>query len=778
MKRGDAVSPVTGAVMPKGGGLTTRGPRNLLRQIREALAGAAVGPGDSAPSAQDRLDMVVRIIAQSMVAEVCSIYLRRASGELELFATQGLNPEAVHNTRLRPGEGLVGEVARLAQPVSLSDAPNHPSFSYRPETGEDPYHAFLGAPLLRGGRAIGVLVVQNRAERRYDDDEVEDIQTIAMVLAETVASGELLAQDELRDVEVAPHRPEHIQGQRFAEGLAYGQVVLHEAPLPPERLLSDDPTMEEGRLRLALANLKAGIDAMLDGGQGKLAGPSFEVLETYRMFADDRGWNRSLEEAVRGGLTAEAAVDRVRNEHRARFAQTRDPYIRERLHDFEDLANRLLRVLAGDKPGERDLPDDAILVARNLGPADLLEYPRAKLRGLLLEEGSAASHAAIVARALQIPCVGRLSGVRDRLSEGDLVIADGETGEAYLRPRPDMLAAVQSRMAVRSQRQAEFALLRDTPAVTTDGTRITLLTNAGLAVDLENLDLTGAEGIGLFRTEFQFMVSDELPRLTAQTALYRLVMDAAGDRPVVFRTLDIGGDKVLPYLDNEREENPALGRRAIRLGLDRPALLRLQIRALLAAAAGRELRIMFPMIATVDEFRAARELVDVECDWARRRGRPLPRLLRVGAMIECPSVLWHLDALLPLTDFVSVGTNDLFQYMYAADRTNPLVSDRYDPLSPPALRALQAIQKACADTGTPASVCGELAGRPLEAFALIALGFTRLSAPAGGVGPVKRMILSADLTAARRGMAGLLGSSAGSVRGEIESLARKLNVAV
>lgn len=768
--------------MPKGGGLTTRGPRNLLRQIREALAGAAVGPnsvqGDAAPSAQDRLDMVVRIIAQSMVAEVCSIYLRRASGELELFATQGLNPEAVHNTRLRPGEGLVGEVARLAQPVSLSDAPNHPSFSYRPETGEDPYHAFLGAPLLRGGRAIGVLVVQNRAERRYDDDEVEDIQTIAMVLAETVASGELLAQDELRDVEVAPHRPEHIQGQRFAEGLAYGQVVLHEAPLPPERLLSDDPAMEEGRLRLALANLKAGIDAMLDGGQGKLAGPSFEVLETYRMFADDRGWNRSLEEAVRGGLTAEAAVDRVRNEHRARFAQARDPYIRERLHDFEDLANRLLRVLAGDKPGERDLPDDAILVARNLGPADLLEYPRAKLRGLLLEEGSAASHAAIVARALQIPCVGRLAGVRDRLSEGDLVIADGETGEAYLRPRPDMLAAVQSRMAVRSQRQAEFALLRDTPAVTTDGTRITLLTNAGLAVDLENLDLTGAEGIGLFRTEFQFMVSDELPRLTAQTALYRLVMDAAGDRPVVFRTLDIGGDKVLPYLDNEREENPALGRRAIRLGLDRPALLRLQLRALLAAAAGRELRIMFPMIATVDEFRAARELVDVECDWARRRGRPLPRLLRVGAMIECPSVLWHLDALLPLTDFVSVGTNDLFQYMYAADRTNPLVSDRYDPLSPPALRALQAIQKACADTGTPASVCGELAGRPLEAFALIALGFTRLSAPAGGVGPVKRMILSADLTAARRGMAGLLGSSAGSVRGEIESLARKLNVAV
>jgi len=731
-----------------------------------------------AAPAQERLDTVVRIIAQSMVAEVCSIYLRRASGELELFATQGLKPEAVHNTRLRPGEGLVGEVARMAEPISLSNAPSHPSFAYRPETGEDPYHAFLGAPLLRGGRAIGVLVVQNRSERRYDEEEVEDIQTIAMVLAETVASGELLAQDELRDIEVAPHRPERLKGQRFAEGLAYGHVVLHEAPVPPENLLAEDPHIEEVRLRAGLEGLRANIDSMLEGGAGKLAGQSFEVLETYRMFADDRGWNRSLEEAVRTGLTAEAAVDRVRNEHRARFATARDPYIRERLHDFEDLANRLLRLLAGDRPGERDLPDDAILVARNLGPADLLEYPRNKLRGLLLEEGSAASHAAIVARALQIPCVGRLMGLRDRLSEGDPVIVDGETGEAYLRPRPDMLAAVQSRIEVRSERQAEFTRLRGVDAVTLDGTRITLLTNAGLAVDLENLDATGAEGIGLFRTEFQFMVSEELPRLDSQTALYKLVLDTAGDRPVTFRTLDIGGDKVLPYLETEREENPALGRRAVRLGLDRPGLLRLQLRALLTAAAGRELRVMFPMIATVDEFRAARELVDIECAWARRRGRALPALLRVGAMIECPSLLWHLDALLPLTDFVSVGTNDLFQYMFAADRTNPLVSDRYDPLSPPLLRALAEIQKKCADTGTPVSVCGELAGRPLEAFALLTLGFTRLSAPAGGVGPVKRMILSADLPAARRSMANLLGSSSGSIRGELESLARKLNVTI
>ncbi|HYF23791.1 MAG TPA: phosphoenolpyruvate--protein phosphotransferase [Caulobacteraceae bacterium] len=750
------------------GGLATRGPRSLLRQIREAMAGG--GP------AQARLDMVVRIIARSMVAEVCSIYLRRASGELELFATEGLNPDAVHKTRLKPGEGLVGEVARSGAPLNLTDAPTHPSFSYRPETGEDPFHAFLGVPLLRGGRTIGVLVVQNRAARVYDEDEVEDLETIAMVVSEMVAGGELVGLAELKDVELAPHKPERLRGIRFADGLAIGRAVLHEAPVAPERLLADDPVAELEHLQTGLASLKSQLDAMLEGQH--LAGASFEVLETYRMFADDRGWNRSLEDAVRSGLTAEAAVERVRNEHRARFAATRDPYLRERLHDLEDLADRMLRALAGETPGGRDLPDDTVLIARNLGPADLLEYPREKLRGLLLEEGSAASHAAIVARALQIPCVGRLAGLRDRLSAGDPVIVDGETGEAYLRPRPDMVEAVESRMAVRAQRRAEFERLRDTPAVTQDGTRISLLMNAGLAVDLEALDPTGAEGIGLFRTEFQFMVSEDLPRLDVQTALYEKVMDASGDRPVTFRTLDIGGDKVLPYLDLEREENPALGRRAIRLGLDRPALLRLQLRALLAAARGRELRVMFPLIATVDEFRAARELVEVECDWARRRGKPLPSILRVGAMIEAPALLWHLDALLPLTDFVSVGTNDLFQYTFAADRTNPLVSDRYDPMSPPALRCLAAIQKACAETGTPVSVCGELAGRPLEAFALIALGFQRLSMPPAGIGPVKRMILSCDRESARKGVTNLLASSGGSVRNEIESLARKLNVVV
>ena len=623
-----------------------------------------------------------------------------------------------------------------------------------------------------------MLVVQNRTERNYGDDEVEDLQIIAMVLAEMVAGGELVGQGPLKDVEIAPHKPERLIGVLFADGLAFGTAVLHEAPVAPEQLLSEDAAAEGVRLAKAIADLQGQIDKMMDGQHG-LVGASFEVLETYRMFAHDRGWNRSLDEAVRSGLTAEAAVERVRSEHRARLGQARDPYLRERLHDLEDLNDRLLRHLSADGAAvDRQLPDDAILIARNLGPADILEYDRHKLKGILLEEGSTASHAGIVARALEIPCVGRLAGLRDRVSQGDPVIVDAESGEAYLRPRPDVVGAIQARMAVRAQRRAEFARLRDTPAFTRDGAKITLLMNAGLAVDLDILGETGAEGIGLFRTEFQFMVAEELPRFTAQTQLYSHVLDAADGMPVTFRTLDLGGDKILPYLEAEREDNPALGWRAIRMGLDRPALLRLQLRALIAATNGRELRVMFPLVASVDEFRAARALVDHEVAWAERRGRPAPSELRVGAMIEAPSLIWHLDALLPMTDFVSIGTNDLMQYMFAADRGNPRVASRYDPLSPPVLRALQTIQEACAETGTPVSVCGEMAGRPLEAFVLIALGYDHLSMPPGGIGPVKRMVLSCDREAARRGVTALLKGSAGSVRSEVETLARKLSVII
>ena len=740
------------------------GSRVILRRLREIWS--------AADSAQERLDRLVTMIGATMVADVCSIYLRRGEAN-ELFATEGLKRDAVHRTRLKPGEGLVGLVAETGAPLNLSDAPHHPRFSYRPETGEDPYMSFLGVPIVRSDRVFGVLVVQNKVAKTYSEDDVEALQTIAMVLAEMVAAGNFGALAGMGEVQIRLHEPEKYPGKSFSEGLAIGTVVLHEPHTPLGRLLADDPAREEKRLDEALAEVRADLQTMIDGDPGRLSGVSRDVLETFQLLAADRSWEARLKEGLRSGLSAEAAVERARQDHRAKMQAARDPYLRERLHDFEDLDNRLLRALTKAQGlTSQGLPPDAILVARDLGPAELLEYGTS-LRGVALEEGGASSHAVIVARALGIPLVGRVAGLLPRVEQGDRIVLDGERGEVQVRPQPEVLRAYEQRIALRSARAQEFARLRDKPAITRDGRQITLLLNAGLALDAQHIGEAGADGIGLFRTEFQFMVSETLPRLESQTQLYRDVLDAAGDRPVTFRTLDLGGDKVLPYVtQTEREENPALGWRALRIGLDRPALLRYQIRALINAGEGRGLRIMFPLVTTLEEFDAARALVDRELEWARRHGRSGPANLAVGAMMEAPALAFAGDGLKGRADFMSIGTNDLMQYFFAADRGNPRVSDRYDLLSAPALRFLKMIRETATASGLQISICGEAASKPLEAMALIALGFDRLSMPASGVGPVKRMVRSLDAAHAKRFLDETLGSAKSHIRQELLTFAQ------
>lgn len=739
------------------------GSRILLRKLREIMETGGV--------AQERLDRLVAMIASTMVADVCSIYLTRGAVH-ELFATEGLKPEAVHRTRLKHGEGLVGLVAETAQPLNIADAPHHDRFSYRPETGEDPYNAFLGVPIVRSERTFGVLVVQNRASRIYGEDEVEALQTIAMVLAEMVASGAFGDLSGLADVEARASRPELLNGRAFSDGLAIGTVVLHEPHAPLGRVIADDPAKEEQRLNAALVQVRTTLQEMLDGDPGRISGVSREVLEMFLMLANDPSWETKLKHGVRAGLSADAAVERVRGEHRAKFNNTRDPYLRERLHDLEDLDNRLLRALAGvDGAAKQEMPADAVLVARELGPAELLDYGAERLKGLALEEGGATAHAAIVARALGIPMVGLLPGLLSRVEAGDAIILDGERGEVRLRPEEAVVSAYQERIQFRTARAAEFARIKDTPAVTQDGAQMTLLLNAGLALDVHHLDEVGAEGIGLFRTEFQFMVSETLPRLESQTLLYRDVLETADQRPVTFRTLDLGGDKVLPYVTAEREENPALGWRAVRIGLDRPALLRYQLRALISAAAGRRLRVMFPLVTLIAEFDAARALVDRELEWARKHGRDLPAQVEVGVMVEAPALAWSIPALKGRADFLSIGTNDLMQYFFAADRGNARVSDRYDILSPPALRLLKQIREDADAANLQISICGEAAGRPLEALAFTALGYRRLSMPASGVGPVKRLVLSLNAREAAEAVSPLLHSDLPSVRAELTSIA-------
>lgn len=739
------------------------GSRILLRKLREIM--------ETGAQAQERLDKLVAMVASTMVADVCSIYLTRGAFH-ELFATQGLRPDAVHATRLKQGEGLVGLVAEAAQPLNIADAPHHERFAYRPETGEDPYSSFLGVPIVRSERTFGVLVVQNRVARVYGEDEVEALQTIAMVLAEMVASGAFGDLSGLAEVEARPSRPEFLQGKAFSDGIAIGTAVLHEPHAPLGRVIADDPVKEEQRLDAALAQVRSALAEMLEGDPGRLSGVSREVLETFLMLASDPSWEAKLKHGVRAGLSADAAVERVRGEHRAKFNASRDPYLRERLHDLEDLDNRLLRALAGvDGAAAQPMPEDAILIARELGPAELLDYGADRLKGLALEEGGATAHAAIVARALGVPMVGMLSGLLSRVEDGDAIVLDGERGEVRLRPEPAVVHAYTQRLGLRSARAAEFARLKDKPAVTKDGQRISLLLNAGLALDVHHLEDAGAEGIGLFRTEFQFMVSETLPRLESQTMLYRDVLEAAGGRPVTFRTLDLGGDKVLPYVAAEREENPALGWRAVRIGLDRPALLRYQLRALINAAAGKRLRVMFPLVTTVAEFEAARALVDRELEWGLQNRRQPPEHVEVGVMVEAPALAWSIPDLKGKADFLSIGSNDLMQYFFAADRGNARVSDRYDILSTPALRFLKRIREDADAADLQVSICGEAAGRPLEAIAFTALGFRRLSMPASGIGPVKRLILSLDLRAAEDALDGMLRTDSASVRGELTEFA-------
>src|SRR6476619_2303257 len=714
------------------------GPRVLLRRLRETMAEQV--------SAQERLDKIVVLIAANMVAEVCSTYVLRIDNTLELYATEGLNRDAVHRTVLSAHEGLVGLVASEATPLNLSDAQNHPAFSFRPETGEEIYHSFLGVPILRAGNTLGVLVVQNRAKRTYVEEEVEALQTTAMVLAEMIASGELSAL-----------------AQPGAEPAA--RHSLHKTRVVITNYIAEDLPKEIKRLDTALTKLRADLDRMLERGDVAEGGEHRDVLEAYRMFANDQGWSHRLHEAVATGLTAEAAVERVQSDTRARMLRSTDPYLRDRLHDLEDLGHRLMRQLVGQDhaPSREQLPENAILIARAMGPAALLDYDRKRLRGLVLEEGTANSHVSIVARALGIPAVGEVPNAVGIADPGDAIIVDGTSGSIYVRPSAEIESAYAERVRFRARRQAQYSALRDRPCVTKDGEPIDLMINAGLVIDLPHIEDTNCSGIGLFRTELQFMVGQSLPRTSDQLALYRTVLDVAGDKPVTFRTLDIGGDKALPYMETVVEENPALGWRAIRLGLDRPGLLRGQVRALLRAGGGRALKIMFPMISEVAEFDSAKALVERELTYLRQHGHALPELVEVGTMLEVPSLLFQLDELLERVDFLSVGSNDLFQFLFAVDRGNAKVSERFDTMSAPILRALREIVQKANAAKKSASLCGEMASKPLGALALIALGYRSLSLSATAHGPVKALILDLDAKKAEAVMMPLLDAPSGSV---------------
>ncbi len=712
--------------------------RKLLGRLRDTLALSSAG--------QARLDRIVQLIATSMQTEVCSIYLFRDADTLELCATEGLKPESVHQTRLRMGEGLVGRTAKGRQVINTANAPAEKGFRFMPETGEERYSSFCGIPVQRLGDTLGVLVVQSKAERLFTPDEVYALEVVAMVLAEMTELGAFVGEGAA--LSARHQQPVMFRGTIGQEGAVEGRVYLHEPRVVVTNPVSDDPVAELARLRDAVETLRQSVDDMLTQTTTVNA-DQLQVLEAYRMFANSRSWMRRMEADVESGLSAEAAVEKEQSLARTRMGQAADAYLRERLHDLDDLSNRLLRILTGQGADTgAEMPDNAVLIARNIGPGDLLEYGKT-LKGIVLEEGSVGSHAAIVARAWAIPLVINANGIIAEALNGDAILVDGDQGIAHLRPDDTVSAAFRDKIAMQARAQERYTSIRDLPATALCGTTIALHMNAGLMADLPSLASSGAEGVGLFRTELQFLVRNQMPKREELSKLYRRVMESAAGRRVAFRTLDIGSDKVLPYMKANDEPNPAMGWRAIRVGLDKPGVLRMQLQALIRAAAGQPLTVMFPFIAQYDEFRAAKAEMDKALARETILGHPLPATYQVGAMLETPSLGFAPPAFWAEVDFVSVGGNDLKQFFFAADRENERVRRRYDTLNISFLDYLSMVVEKCRVAGKPLSFCGEDAGRPVEALALAAIGFRTLSMRPASIGPVKHLLRRVDLTAVR-----------------------------
>jgi phosphotransferase system enzyme I (PtsP) len=748
--------------------------RSILTQLHDLMA--------SRLHAQGKLNQIVDIIGDALDSEVCSIYLRR-DGLLELFATRGLNQGAVHVTKLGIGEGLTGTIAQNIETLNLAEAATHPEFQYRPETGEEKFHSFAGVPIVRRERAIGVLTVQHVEPRRYEEVEIEALQTVAMVLAELIHNAGLVDEEDSLDVPGAHSGQQVLAGLQLVKGLGSGSAVFHQPRVNIEQTVADDIEAERQRVYLAFDKMREQIDTMANQAEFGVEGEHQQVLETYKMFAYDEGWGRRINEAIDSGLTAEAAIERVQQRTRMRMREIKDPLLADRMHDLEDLSNRLLRIVSGQlgTAASVGLRGDSILIAKNLGPAELLEYDKRRLKGVVLEEGSLTAHVVIVARAMGIPVLGKVRNARGLIREGDLLLLDGDAATLTIRPSQPVIDTFETRVVRSRERQAAYAQMREVEPFTRDGQRIEVMMNAGLRDDIPMLALTGADGIGLFRTEFQFLVSAALPARDRQTRLYSDVLDLAGEKPVIFRTVDIGGDKSLPYLRSEisrEDENPAMGWRALRLALEREGLLKVQARSLLEAAAGRTLNVMFPMVSEPWEFDAAKAVFDRQIAFMRERKRPLPEAIRFGVMLEVPSLAEMLDLLIPKVSFISVGTNDLTQFLFAADRGNPALAERYDWLSPAILRFLSRVVLATAGHPVQLGVCGEMGGRRLEALALIGLGIRRLSITPAAVGPIKELVRKVDTAEIGQAVKAWLASPPPSMRQALQQWAEERGIEV
>jgi phosphotransferase system enzyme I (PtsP) len=733
---------------------------SLLQRISEAMAKPQTLPS--------RLNTALKIIAQTLSCETAILYLLTADRYLEVYASYDSSLQNHKKVSFRVGEGVIGFIAALGKSVICDNISRHPNFLYRPGVADHVNLALLGIPLISSKGVLGVLSLQNPPSKPFESW----CEKVGLEIGNFFAQlPELKRFSTLDRAEGTISGTQTLQGISFTPGMAIGTAVLHQPYAWKESDFSLSAKDESLRFKSAIRNMIDAIDRLVEETPSHEK-ETQEVLSSYRMIASDRGWIRRIQEYIQKGFTAEAAVQKVRRHTRERFTQIGDQVLKGRLSDFEDLASRLLKHLSGKDPITEDLPPSTILVAHNLGPAELLDYDRRVIKGLVLEEGVHTAHVAIIARTLDIPVVGRIPLLLTHVSCGDKIIVDGDQGTVCVNPSPEILQKARASITKLKKWQVLSQELRHKPCQTLDAIPVSLSLNAGLPIDLHHLDAVPFEGVGLYRTEIPFMMRSSFPDVNIQTEFYKDVIEQAKNYPVTFRTLDIGGDKVVPYMWRIQDENPVLGWRAIRVALDKPAILRQQIRALIRATAGKDLRILFPMISEITEYHHARHHVEQEWARAQQTQIPLPSSLSYGVMLEVPSIVDQLDTLLREVDFISVGTNDLFQFYYACDRTNPSVSNRYDVLSTSFLRYLHKIGQRCKDAKIPVTICGEMAGKPLEALALLALGFRSFSISGPSAGFMKKMIVNLPLREMETFVLEALDTYSPSIRASLLNLAK------
>ncbi len=707
---------------------------------------------NKAPNLQEALGTLVSAVREAIDCDVCSIYLVDDEARSNvLMATVGLEDSAVGKVRLPFGHGLVGLVAERAEPVNLADAPAHPRYVRITHTGETRYRGFLGVPIIQNRRVLGVLVVRQREEREFQDEEVTFLFTLAAQLAGAItyarASGEL-------DALTREHQPLHrfLVGQPGHAGVAIGTAVvsfqLSDLEAVPDRPV-DDPETECARFERALAQVEADLRHLQERMADQLPEEDRALFDALLLMLRSETLVLQTEEAIHRGLWAPAALRDTISAHAQIFDEMDDPYLRERASDVRDLGRRILMHLQDDDPSLVEYPPDTVLVGEEISAMQLAEVPPGRLTGVVSASGSGSSHAAILARAMGIPAVMGVSEMPVSRMQGRALIVDGYRGRVYIEPAPSVRAEYERLIAEEEALGAEVEAMRGLPSETTDGHVVPLHLNTGLVNQMNGEEQAEADGVGLYRTEFPFMVRDRFPGEGEQLRNYRRVLEAFAPRPVVLRTLDIGGDKALPYFP-VAEQNPFLGWRGVRISLQHPEIFLTQIRAMLLADIGLgNLQIMLPMISGVGEVDELQQLIRRAHDELLEEGQVVV-MPRIGVMIEVPSAVYQAGEIARRVDFLSVGTNDLTQYLLAVDRNNPRVADLYDELHPAVLRALRDITSAAAEFDRPVSVCGELAGNPLATILLIGLGVNSLSMSAGSLLRVKWVVRSISRTRARQ----------------------------